>query len=448
MSKLVNVVSMGCSKNLVDSERLMRMLSDVGFKPVEADSDEWLDAAPADRYVVVNTCGFIGDAKEESIQEILVHAAERAEGSIAGLYVMGCLSERYRDELPPEISEVDGWWGKTDWPGLVTHLAGRAPATAPYDRVITTPRHHAYIKIAEGCNRMCAFCAIPLITGRYKSRPVEEIVKEVRMLVGRGVKEFNIIAQDLTGYGKDLYGRYDIARLVRAISDVDGVEWIRLHYAYPKDFPMDLLDVMAERPNVCKYLDIALQHIADPVLANMRRHITAAETRELLAEIRRRVPGIHLRTTLMVGFPGEGEAEFDKLVGFVEEQRFERMGAFAYCEEEDTYAARHFEDAVPAEVKQARLDRLMELQEEISDRLQQQKVGTTQRVIIDREDGDYYVGRTQFDSPEVDPEVLVSKEVPLTRGQFVDVLITSAMPFELIGRVADANPQPSDDADQ
>ena len=448
MSKLVNVVSMGCSKNLVDSERLMRMLSDVGFKPVEADSDEWLDAAPADRYVVVNTCGFIGDAKEESIQEILVHAAERAEGSIAGLYVMGCLSERYRDELPPEISEVDGWWGKTDWPGLVTHLAGRAPATAPYDRVITTPRHHAYIKIAEGCNRMCAFCAIPLITGRYKSRPVEEIVEEVRMLVGRGVKEFNIIAQDLTGYGKDLYGRYDIARLVRAISDVDGVEWIRLHYAYPKDFPMDLLDVMAERPNVCKYLDIALQHIADPVLANMRRHITAAETRELLAEIRRRVPGIHLRTTLMVGFPGEGEAEFDKLAGFVEEQRFERMGAFAYCEEEDTYAARHFEDAVPAEVKQARLDRLMELQEEISDRLQQQKVGTTQRVIIDREDGDYYVGRTQFDSPEVDPEVLVSKEVPLTRGQFVDVLITSAMPFELIGRVADANPQPSDDADQ
>ena len=448
MSKLVNVVSMGCSKNLVDSERLMRMLSDVGFKPVEADSDEWLDAAPADRYVVVNTCGFIGDAKEESIQEILVHAAERAEGSIAGLYVMGCLSERYRDELPPEISEVDGWWGKTDWPGLVTHLAGRAPATAPYDRVITTPRHHAYIKIAEGCNRMCAFCAIPLITGRYKSRPVEEIVEEVRMLVGRGVKEFNIIAQDLTGYGKDIYGRYDIARLVRAISDVPGVEWIRLHYAYPKDFPMDLLDVMAERPNVCKYLDIALQHIADPVLANMRRHITAAETRELLAEIRRRVPGIHLRTTLMVGFPGEGEAEFDKLVDFVEEQRFERMGAFAYCEEEDTYAARHFEDAVPAEVKQARLDRLMELQEEISDRLQQQKVGTTQRVIIDREDGDYYVGRTQFDSPEVDPEVLVSKEVPLTRGQFVDVLITSAMPFELIGRVADANPQPSDDADQ
>ena len=448
MSKLVNVVSMGCSKNLVDSERLMRMLSDVGFKPVEADSDEWLDAAPADRYVVVNTCGFIGDAKEESIQEILVHAAERAEGSIAGLYVMGCLSERYRDELPPEISEVDGWWGKTDWPGLVTHLAGRAPATAPYDRVITTPRHHAYIKIAEGCNRMCAFCAIPLITGRYKSRPVEEIVEEVRMLVGRGVKEFYIIAQDLTGYGKDIYGRYDIARLVRAISDVPGVEWIRLHYAYPKDFPMDLLDVMAERPNVCKYLDIALQHIADPVLANMRRHITAAETRELLAEIRRRVPGIHLRTTLMVGFPGEGEAEFDKLVDFVEEQRFERMGAFAYCEEEDTYAARHFEDAVPAEVKQARLDRLMELQEEISDRLQQQKVGTTQRVIIDREDGDYYVGRTQFDSPEVDPEVLVSKEVPLTRGQFVDVLITSAMPFELIGRVADANPQPSDDADQ
>ncbi len=435
MRKLVNVVSMGCSKNLVDSERLMRMLSDVGFGVVDSESEEWLSARPADRFVVVNTCGFIGDAKEESIEEILGWASLRKSGDIAGLFVMGCLSERYRDDLPSEIEEVDGWWGKTDWPGIVSHLAGRFPATAPYDRVITTPRHHAYLKIAEGCNRMCAFCAIPLITGRYKSRPIEEIVEEVRMLVGRGVKEFNVIAQDLTGYGKDIYGKYEIARLVREISDVPGVEWIRLHYAYPKDFPLELLDVMAERDNVCKYLDIALQHSADPVLANMRRHITSDETRALLAEMRRRVPGIHIRTTLMVGFPGEGEEEFRQLLDFVKEQKFERMGAFAYCEEEDTYASRNYSDDIPEEVKQRRLAELMDLQEEISAQLQEQKVGARLKVIIDREEGEWYVGRTEFDSPEVDPEVLISKEIPLKKGEFYDVEITSALPFELIGRV-------------
>ena len=428
----IAVISLGCSKNLVDSERLMRMLENVGYQVVEAD--EAFLRARKGKHVVINTCGFIGDAKEESINEILGWAELRKAGKIQGLYVMGCLSQRYSAELPAELPEVDRWYGKTDWPALVTDLARKHPATAPYDRILTTPRHHAYLKIAEGCDRFCAFCAIPLITGRYKSRPVEEIIEEVKMLVGRGVKEFNVIAQDLTSYGKDLYGTPSIARLVDAIADVDGVEWIRLHYAYPNEFPMDLLDVMASRPNVCRYLDIALQHISDNVLSNMRRHITGAETRALLAEIRKRVPGIHLRTTLMVGFPGEGEKEFDELMDFVREQRFERMGAFAYCEEEDTYAARHFDDSIPDEVKQSRLARLMELQEEISAGIQDTKVGSVQRVIIDREEPDYYVGRTQYDSPEVDPEVLVEKSVTLRPGEFCDVEITSSAPFELIGR--------------
>lgn len=427
----IAVISLGCSKNLVDSERLMRMLENVGYQVVEAD--EAFLRARKGKHVVINTCGFIGDAKEESINEILGWAELRKAGKIQGLYVMGCLSQRYSAELPAELPEVDRWYGKTDWPALVTDLARKHPATAPYDRILTTPRHHAYLKIAEGCDRFCAFCAIPLITGRYKSRPVEEIIEEVKMLVGRGVKEFNVIAQDLTSYGKDLYGTPSIARLVDAIADVEGVEWIRLHYAYPNEFPMDLLDVMASRPNVCRYLDIALQHISDNVLSNMRRHITGAETRALLAEIRKRVPGIHLRTTLMVGFPGEGEKEFDELMDFVREQRFERMGAFAYCEEEDTYAARHFDDSIPDEVKQSRLARLMELQEEISAGIQDTKVGSVQRVIIDREEPDYYVGRTQYDSPEVDPEVLVEKSVTLRPGEFCDVEITSSAPFELIG---------------
>ena len=424
--KKVNVVTMGCSKNLVDSERLMSMLADVGY---EVTHDEETEAD----VVVVNTCGFIGDAKEESINEILHWASKKQEGRIGSLYVMGCLSQRYIDDLPGEIPEVDEWYGKTDWCGIVNELAKKSPATAPYERVITTPRHHAYLKIAEGCNRFCAFCAIPLITGRYKSRKIEEIEAEVRSLVEKGVKEFNVIAQDLTNYGKDIYGEVRIAELVDRISRIKGVEWIRLHYAYPAGFPMDLLDVMADRPNVCKYLDIALQHSADPVLENMRRHITGDETRALLAEIRRRVPGIHIRTTLMVGFPGEGEAEFEQLKEFVREQRFERMGAFAYCEEEDTYGARHFEDSIPEDVKQDRLDQIMAIQEEISAEIQQSKVGKTFRVIVDREEADYYVGRTQFDSPEVDPEVLIEKTKPLVRGEFVDVEITEALPFELIG---------------
>lgn len=431
MTKKIAVITLGCSKNLVDSERLMRMLSDVGYEVTDAASDDFLES-DGRKIVVINTCGFIGDAKEESVNEILSWCEVRKSGDIDALYVMGCLSERYSKELPDEIPEVDGWYGKTDWPRLVTDLAHRAPGSAPYDRVITTPRHHAYLKIAEGCNRFCAFCAIPLITGRYKSRPIEEIVEEVKMLVGRGVKEFNVIAQDLTNYGTDLYGRVEIARLVDEISRVEGVEWIRLHYAYPTDFPLELLDVMASRPNVCKYLDIALQHVSDNVLANMRRHITGAQTRELLAEIRRRVPAIHIRTTLMVGFPGEGEEEFAELLDFVKEQRFERMGAFAYCEEEDTFGAKNFSDDIPDEVKQSRLEQLMAAQEEISLSIQESKVGKRMRVVIDREEPEFYVGRTEFDSPEVDPEVLISKNKPLERGKFYDVVITSALPFELM----------------
>lgn len=431
MVKKIAVITLGCSKNLVDSERLMKMLADVGYDVTDAASEEFIESE-GEKIVVVNTCGFIGDAKEESVNEILAWCEAKTEGEIDALYVMGCLSQRYANELPAEIPEVDKWYGKTDWAGLVGELAHRAPGSAPYDRVITTPRHHAYLKIAEGCNRFCSFCAIPLITGRYKSRPVEEIIDEVRMLVGRGVREFNVIAQDLTNYGKDLYGKVEIARLVDEIAKVEGVEWIRLHYAYPKDFPLELLDVMARHDNVCKYLDIALQHVSDPVLANMRRHITGKETRELLAEIRRRVPGIHIRTTLMVGFPGEGDEEFEELVDFVKEQRFERMGAFAYCEEEDTFGAKNFTDDIPAEVKQSRLERLMAVQEEISLAIQEAKVGEVMRVVVDREEDEFYVGRTQFDSPEVDPEVLIKKTLPLKRGEFYNVRITSALPFELM----------------
>ena len=430
----IAIISLGCSKNLVDSERLMRMLDSVGLEVSYPDSPGAEDSFLRGRrrkHTVINTCGFIGDAKEESINEILRWAQLRKAGKIDGLYVMGCLSERYKEELPAEIPEVDRWYGKTDWPQLVSDLAKIHPGSVPYDRILTTPRHHAYLKIAEGCDRFCAFCAIPLITGRYTSRPVEEIVDEVKMLVDRGVKEFNVIAQDLTSYGRDLYGKTEIARLVEAISDVEGVEWIRLHYAYPNEFPMDLLDVMASRPNVCRYLDIALQHISDNVLTNMRRHITGAETRALLDEIRRRVPGIHIRTTLMVGFPGEGEREFEELMDFVRSQRFERMGAFAYCEEEDTYAARHYDDSIPDSVKQQRLSRLMALQEEISAEIQDGKTGTVQRVIIDREEEDCYVGRTQYDSPEVDPEVLIEKTVSLRPGDFCNVKIKAAYPFEL-----------------
>lgn len=425
----IDVVTLGCSKNLVDSERLMAMLRRNGFNP-RHDPPEGSAPAPV---VVINTCGFIGDAKEESVNTILEYAQARTAGRVKRLYVMGCLSERYRDELRAEIPEVDEWFGKFDWTGVVGKLHGDNPAVSPYERIITTPSHHAYVKIAEGCNRFCAFCAIPLITGRFKSRPPEEILAEVRELAEGGVKELNIIAQDLSSYGTDLYdGRMALPELIDRMADLPGVEWIRLHYAYPAQFPMEIADVMARRSNVCTYLDIALQHINDKVLANMRRHIDGKATRALLAELRRRVPGIHLRTTLMVGFPGEGEEEFEELLDFVREQRFERMGAFAYCEEEDTYAALHFADSVPQEVKEERLARLMAVQEEIALESNASKVGRTLRVIIDREDSDYYVGRTEWDSPEVDPEVLVKKTCRLRPGEFVEVTVEEALPFELI----------------
>lgn len=427
--KVIEVISLGCSKNLVDSERLMKMLDEAGFRL----------AKPGEKrdIVVINTCGFIGDAKEESIEEILKAVKIKEEGDIESVCVMGCLSQRYADQLKTEIPEVDRWYGKFDWPALVGDLSKKQYANPVYDRKITTGPSNAYVKIAEGCNRFCSFCAIPLITGRFKSRPIEEILEEVKSLVKRGITEFNIIAQDLSSYGLDLYGKHSLAELIDRMAGITGVKWIRLHYAYPADFPYDILPVMARHPNVCKYLDIALQHISDKVLSNMRRHFDGKQTRELIARIRREVPGIHLRTTLMVGFPGEGDKEFDELMDFVRETRFERMGAFAYCEEEDTYGAKHFKDSIPQEVKQERLDKLMELQEQISLEIQESKVGQVMTVVIDREEDDYYIGRTEFDSPEVDPEVLVEKNMRLSPGQYVKVKITGAMPFELTAQKID-----------
>lgn len=428
----IDIVTMGCSKNLVDSEQLMKVFSEAGYEvrhnPEDIDADE----------VIINTCGFIGDAKEESIEMILECCRAKEQGRVGKVSVMGCLSQRYAKELPAEIPEVDHWYGKFDWMDIARRLSVERPGSAPWDRVITTPRHHAYIKISEGCNRFCAFCAIPLITGRHKSRSIENIVSEVTNLVKRGVTEFNIIAQDLSSYGTDLYGKSRLADLVDAIADVEGVRRIRLHYAYPASFPYDVLPVMERRDNVCKYLDIALQHIANPVLANMRRHIDADGTRQLLRRIRAEVPGIHIRTTLMVGFPGEGDEEFKQLEDFVREQRFERMGAFAYCEEDDTFAANSLIDSVPDEVKQRRLDRIMEIQQQIALETNEAKIGKTFTVVIDSVGDEYYTGRTEFDSPDVDPEVLIPIDgCPLTLkpGQYVDVTVDKALPFELIGHI-------------
>lgn len=418
---------MGCSKNLVDSERLLSMFAKAGIEAYH-NADGFTGGS-----VVINTCGFIGDAKEESINTILETCQLKGEGLIDKVYVMGCLSERYSKELPAEIPEVDGWYGKFDWPGIVEALTSAKVADeTSYDRQVTTLSHHAYIKIAEGCNRFCAFCAIPLITGRYKSRPINEILDETKALVAKGVSEFNVIAQDLSFYGHDIYKRSALAELIEQMAQIEGVRRIRLHYAYPADFPYDIFPVMAKYPNVCKYLDIALQHIDDRVLKNMHRHITGDETRKLLDRIRREVPGIHIRTTLMVGFPGETQEAFDSLVEFVREQRFERMGAFAYCEEDDTAAAREFCDDIPEDVKQERLDKIMAEQEAIALELNEAKIGTTLEVVIDSENEDYYVGRTEFDSPEVDPEVLIKKTKKLAIGEYVMAHIDDAMPFELI----------------
>lgn len=429
--KRIDVISLGCSKNLVDSERLLKQLELSGFQAFHNSDNVDGDI------VIINTCGFIGDAKEESINTILTYAEAKNEGRIKELYVMGCLSERYRDDLLAEIPEIDRIYGKFDWVNIVSDIIKRNPATMPYDRVITTPSHYTYLKIAEGCNRFCAFCAIPLITGRYKSRPIEEILEEVRMLVGKGVKEFNVIAQDLSSYGLDIYKRLALPELIDRMAEIDGVKWIRLHYAYPSEFPYEILDVMARHSNVCNYLDIALQHINNDVLKNMRRHITKEETLALIRTIREKVPGIHIRTTLMVGFPGETEDAFNELKEFVREAKFERMGAFAYCEEDDTYAAKNFSDSIPQEVKESRLEEIMTIQEDVALESNQSKICKTMTVVIDREEPDYFVGRTEFDSPEVDPEVLIDKDDRLTVGNFYDVEITDALPFELMAKLKD-----------
>ena len=429
--KRIDVISLGCSKNLVDSERLLKQLELSGFQAFHNSDNVDGDI------VIINTCGFIGDAKEESINTILTYAEAKNEGRIKELYVMGCLSERYRDDLLAEIPEIDRVYGKFDWVNIVSDIIKRNPATMPYDRVITTPSHYTYLKIAEGCNRFCAFCAIPLITGRYKSRPIEEILEEVRMLVEKGVKEFNVIAQDLSSYGLDIYKRLALPELIDRMAEIDGVKWIRLHYAYHSEFPYEILDVMARHSNVCNYLDIALQHINNDVLKNMRRHITKEETLSLIRTIREKVPGIHIRTTLMVGFPGETEEAFNELKEFVREAKFERMGAFAYCEEDDTYAAKNFSDSIPQEVKESRLEEIMTIQEDVALESNQSKIGKTMTVVIDREEPDYFVGRTEFDSPEVDPEVLIDKDNRLTVGNFYDVEITDALPFELMARLKD-----------
>lgn len=429
--KRIDVISLGCSKNLVDSERLLKQLELSGFQAFHNSDNVDGDI------VIINTCGFIGDAKEESINTILTYAEAKNEGRIKELYVMGCLSERYRDDLLAEIPEIDRIYGKFDWVNIVSDIIKRNPAAMPYDRVITTPSHYTYLKIAEGCNRFCAFCAIPLITGRYKSRPIEEILEEVRMLVGKGVKEFNVIAQDLSSYGLDIYKRLALPELIDRMAEIDGVKWIRLHYAYPSEFPYEILDVMARHSNVCNYIDIALQHINNDVLKNMRRHITKEETLALIRTIREKVPGIHIRTTLMVGFPEETDEAFNELKEFVRETKFERMGAFAYCEEDDTYAAKNFSDSIPQEVKESRLEEIMTIQEDVALESNQSKIGKTMTVVIDREEPDYFVGRTEFDSPEVDPEVLIDKDDRLTVGNFYDVEITEALPFELMAKLKD-----------
>ena len=426
----IDIVTMGCSKNLVDSETLMKLFEDNGYHCVHDPK------RPQGEIAVINTCGFIEDAKQESIDTILEFIQAKEEGRLHKLYVMGCLSQRYQKELEAEMPEVDKFYGKFNYKELLKELGKADVPACSGTRHLTTPHHYAYIKISEGCNRRCAYCAIPIITGKHVSRPMDEILDEVRQLVADGVKEFQIIAQELTYYGVDLDGKHHITELISRMADIPGVKWIRLHYAYPNQFPLDLLDVMREKPNVCKYLDIALQHISNNMLNRMHRHVSKQETIELLKTIRERVPGIHIRTTLMVGFPGETQEDFHELLEFVRTQRFERMGAFAYSEEEGTYSANNYEDDVPAEVKQRRLDELMILQQEISAEVEAEKVGKILKVIIDRKEGDYYIGRTEFCSPEVDPEVLIKAgEKRLRVGCFYNVKITQSEEFDLYGEV-------------
>ena len=434
----IDIITLGCSKNLVDAERLMRQLELAGYRCVHDSAD------PKGEIAIINTCGFIGDAKEESIDIILRFAERKTKGKLRKLYVMGCLSQRYREELPAEIPEVDKWFGKFDYLGIVEEVGRLGDKAigrlgADYERSLTTPKHYAYLKIAEGCNRYCSYCAIPLITGKFTSRTMEDILDEVRWLVSEGVKEFNVIAQDLSSYGLDIYGEHRLAQLVDEMAQIEGVEWIRLHYTYPTDFPYDLLPVMAKHKNVCKYMDIALQHCSDNMLKKMHRHITRAEQDAVIARIRKEVPGICIRTTLLVGHPGETEEDFNELCEWVKTMKFERMGAFAYSEEEGTYAAKHYIDDIPQEEKERRVETLMAIQQEISSEILSQMVGTEQRVVIDREETEYYVGRTQYDSPEVDCEVLIEKGTrsqeqgakTLKTGEYYTVTIIKSEDFDL-----------------
>lgn len=427
VKKTVTLITLGCSKNLVDSEKLLRQFEVLGYDVLH-DTEP-----PRGSIVIINTCGFIGDAKEESVNTILEYSTARRKGYISKLYVMGCLSERYLKELSEGIPEVDHFYGKFNWNEILSDLGETWRSDYGLDRHLTTPSHYAYLKISEGCSRTCSYCAIPIITGKHRSRPMEEILDEVNLLVSHGVSEFQLIAQDLSYYGKDRYKSLKLPELVEKISMVPGVKWLRLHYTYPYDFPFDLLRVMRERPNVCSYLDMALQHISDNMLVKMRRKINKVDTYSLIERIRREVPGIHLRTTLLVGHPGETEEDFSELCDFVREMRFERMGAFTYSEEEGTYAARHYHDNVPEEVKKARLDEIMFLQQGISEEINSAKVGETFKVIVDREEQEFFVGRTEFDSPEVDPEVFIKKDKGVIPGHFYKVKILSAGPYDLSG---------------
>lgn len=426
----VDIITMGCSKNLVDSELLMKQFEANGYHCVHDSKN------PQGEIVVINTCGFIQDAKQESINAILEFAQARDEGKLKHLYVMGCLSQRYQKELEAEIPQVDKFYGKFNYKQLLTDLGKAVDESCIGKRHLTTPHHYAYLKISEGCDRHCAYCSIPIITGKHVSRPKEEILNEVRDLVAQGVKEFQVIAQELTYYGVDIDGKRHIGELIREMADIKGVKWIRLHYAYPNQFPMDLLDVMREKDNVCKYIDIALQHISDHLLDKMHRHVTKEETIQLIRQIRERVPGIHLRTTFMVGFPGETDEDFQELMDFVRWARFERMGAFAYSEEDGTYSALNYQDDIPESVKEERLGKLMALQQEISAEIEAEKVGKTLPVIIDRKEGDYYIGRTEYCSPEVDPEVLIKASTKRLRvGEFYQVRIIDSEEFDIYGEV-------------
>ena len=427
--KTVDIITLGCSKNLVDSERLMRQFEALGYK-VRHDAP-----LPDGEIVIVNTCGFIGDAKEESVNTILQMVERKRTGKIGKLFVMGCLSERYHKELLKEIPEVDKFYGKFDYTNILTDLGETFRADLKNERTITTPKHYTYIKISEGCNRSCSYCAIPIITGRHRSRSMESIEDEVKKLVSQGVKEFQIIAQDLSYYGIDRYRSLKLPELITRLSDIKGVEWLRLHYAYPANFPFDLLTVIRERENVCNYLDIALQHISDRMLKAMRRNITKSATYELIEKIRAEVPEIHLRTTFLLGHPQENEDDVEELKNFIKFAKFERMGAFAYSHEEGTYAAKNYKDDIPEDIKQQRLAAIMEIQQGISLKIQQGKIGKTFKTIIDRRDGEYYIGRTEYDSPEVDPEVLISaKDNSLKTGEFYQIKIIDATEFDLYGK--------------